>query len=260
MSIVCRRRPCAAPDTSKGHRYDAVDPERIATPAGLGGMRTKGTVACMSQHPSHRLEHHPPVPQDKPSWRRAIRAERRRLSPELRAEEAALLRQRVLEVLDAAPEGHSKKVAAYFSSPDEPDTAPLLQELTGRGFEVYLPVCEPGDVLSWTRWEPGTEIVQSRVAPVNEPVGPRHDASLFAEIDLMFIPALAVDAAGLRLGQGGGYYDRFLPKIDGYQTRIAALVRDDEFVEAGSFAVDRHDRPVGVVITPSAIRRLDNGF
>lgn len=218
----------------------------------------------MSHEPAHRLVHLEPASTDKASWRREIRAARQGLEAARRAELAEALCERALSALGERTSEDSnpapRKVAAYFSSPGEPDTSVLLRRLVRSGFEVYLPVCEPRFQLSWTRWEEDTQLARSAVAPITEPVGERHGPELFADIELMFIPALAVDGAGMRLGQGGGYYDRFLPKLDGYGTRIAALVYDDEFVEAGSFEVDPHDRPVGAVITPSAVHRLDNGF
>ena len=220
----------------------------------------------MHRSASHRAVHPESFPRDKATWRRGIRAARRALPQPERDALAAQLVPRVLQVLqqrglDPVNEaGEARSIAAYFSSPDEPDTSTLLQTLVARGYRVYLPVCEPEYRLSWTRWEPGTALAPSPRAPVTEPVGPRHGTELFDQIELMFIPALAVDAAGMRLGQGGGYYDRFLPGLDGRGTRIAALVYDDEFVEAGSFEVDPHDRPVGLVITPSGHHDLDNGF
>lgn len=218
-------------------------------------------------HPaSHRFGHPDPAPTDKASWRRAIRQTRRSLDAAGRQALAEGFRGQVMAALAerklgaAGTGGAPRRIAAYLSAPDEPDTTLLLRQLVDAGYQVYLPVCEPGRALSWTSWEPGTELAPSRFAPVDEPVGERHGPELFATIELMFIPALAVDSAGMRLGQGGGYYDRFLPLLDGRGTRIAALVHDDEFVEAGSFEVDRHDRPVGLVITPTARHELENGF
>lgn len=203
---------------------------------------------------------------DKARWRSDIRAARRALPADHREELAQALTVQALDALeerlgsgdDAASSPGT--LAAYFSAPDEPDTAGLLAALVQLGYEVYLPVCEPQYQLSWTRWEPETELVPSPRAPVLEPVGERHGAELFEQIQLMFIPALAIDAAGLRLGQGGGYYDRFLPQIQGLGTRLAALVYDHEFLPAGSFTVAAHDRPVGLVITPSGRHELNNGF
>jgi len=64
-------------------------------------------------------------------------------------------------------------------------------------------------------------------------------------------PALAVDGAGHRLGQGGGSYDRALTRTS---APVLAVVFDDELLE--SVPVQRHDRPVGGTLTPAGgVRR-----
>jgi 5-formyltetrahydrofolate cyclo-ligase len=62
------------------------------------------------------------------------------------------------------------------------------------------------------------------------------------------MPALSVDRAGVRLGRGGGYYDRALlhARPDAV---LVALVFDDEFVD--ELPAEPHDRRVTAVVTPS---------
>ena len=64
------------------------------------------------------------------------------------------------------------------------------------------------------------------------------------EIDLVLVPGLAFDRAGYRLGQGGGYYDRYLPQCSG---KSLALCREAVLFEA--LPREEHDRPVGLVLT-----------
>lgn len=64
----------------------------------------------------------------------------------------------------------------------------------------------------------------------------------------MLVPALAVDLRGTRLGRGAGFYDRTLGSV-GPQTRLVAIVRDSELVEA--LPADDHDIPMGWALTPS---------
>ena len=66
--------------------------------------------------------------------------------------------------------------------------------------------------------------------------------------DVVVVPALAVDRGGVRLGRGGGYYDRALRHVRP-DARLVALVFDDELVDA--LPVEPHDRRVTAVVTPS---------
>jgi 5-formyltetrahydrofolate cyclo-ligase len=67
--------------------------------------------------------------------------------------------------------------------------------------------------------------------------------------DLIVVPALAVSSStGVRLGRGGGSYDRVLDRVDPGILTVAA-VYDTELVE--SVPAEPHDRPVRAVVTPS---------
>ena len=71
-----------------------------------------------------------------------------------------------------------------------------------------------------------------------------------ADAGLVVVPALAVDHRGVRLGRGGGHYDRTLP-LAGAGTRLVALVGDDELVE-GPLPAEPHDVAVHAVWRPRA--------
>lgn len=62
------------------------------------------------------------------------------------------------------------------------------------------------------------------------------------------VPAIALDRAGFRLGQGGGYYDRFLPGFPGVSVGIVPAARLLPSLEALG-ACGPHDAPVDIVIT-----------
>ncbi|WP_313812755.1 5-formyltetrahydrofolate cyclo-ligase [Glutamicibacter sp.] len=197
-------------------------------------------------------------PLSKKSARAAVRAARKNIPEHLRATRAEQLCSTVREYL-AQLTPVVRGVALYYSSPEEPDTEALMRQLVDDGIHVYLPVCEAEHRLSWVRWEPGIELERSAHAPVMEPVGRRYGVELFEQeeaISTLFIPALSIDSNGRRLGQGGGYYDRFLPRIEHTPVQIAALVYDEEYLPAGSFEVDAHDAPVDLVITPSMVHHI----
>jgi 5-formyltetrahydrofolate cyclo-ligase len=139
-------------------------------------------------------------------------------------------------------------VAAYVSVGDEPPTAHLLQQLHTAGTEVLLPIVEP-DGLLWARYAGPEEMVAGRLG-IPEPIGPRLPPSAPAGADLVFVPALAVDRSGNRLGRGGGYYDRALT---GIRVQVVAVIYDDELVDAVPY--EAHDQPVNATLRPQGVSR-----
>ncbi|MDZ4091612.1 MAG: 5-formyltetrahydrofolate cyclo-ligase [Arthrobacter sp.] len=160
--------------------------------------------------------------------------------------------------------------AAYLGVAFEPPTLPLLTALHEAGHQVLLPVCEPGRSLSWVYWTPASEFVRSSYAPIQEPAGERHDSTVMRHTDGIFLPATAVDFSGNRIGQGGGYYDKFLAALtavlpsgtaasDGGllpPVPTAAVVYDGEVLPAGSIPAEPFDRKVAAALTPAGLLRL----
>ncbi|SFT40951.1 5-formyltetrahydrofolate cyclo-ligase [Arthrobacter sp. ov118] len=157
--------------------------------------------------------------------------------------------------------------AAYLGVDAEPPTLPLLSALDAAGHRVLLPVCEPGLELSWVYWTPESGYARSRFAPIQEPVGERHGTAVMLDATAIFLPATAVDFSGNRIGQGGGYYDKFLAALAGLSgpsggasdagaLPTAAVVYDTEVLPAGSIPAEAFDRKVDAALTPDGIVRL----
>src|SRR5215217_6457342 len=106
--------------------------------------------------------------------------------------------------------GGAGTFAAYLGVGNEPPTWPLINALHEAGHTVLLPVCEPERNLSWVEWTPACTFVRSRYAPIEEPDGERQSGAAVAAASGIFLPATAVDRNRNRIGQGGGYYDKFL--------------------------------------------------
>lgn len=202
--------------------------------------------------------------EEKSALRSAIWAERRAADPERRAAAGESLAAHGLEwALAHVPEGGT--LTAYLGVGAEPPTAPLLEGLHSAGLRVFLPVCLPERQLAWVQWQPGIPFARSRFAPVQEPVGPVLTTEELAAGDgarsplaAVLLPATALDAEGRRLGQGGGYYDRFLARLEGLGLRppTAAVVFDNEVLPAEAVPVEALDRRVGSAVTPSALLAL----
>ena len=166
--------------------------------------------------------------------------------------------------------GNPGTFAAYLGVGSEPPTLPLLTALHQAGHRVLLPVCEPGVALSWVYWTPASEFVRSRYAPIQEPAGDRHETAVVQHAVGIFLPATAVDYSGNRIGQGGGYYDKFLAALanllpPGALTSdrgllpplpTAAVVYEGEVLPAGSIPAEPYDRKVAAALTPAGLLPL----
>lgn len=153
---------------------------------------------------------------------------------------------------------HPPTVAAYLGVDPEPDTVPLLGELHRLGCDVVVPVCEPAYQLSWVRWLPGIALERSVRAPLLEPVGPRYAFAELERVLLILVPALGVDRAGNRVGQGGGYYDRFLAQypVDapGAVSRLGVVYRS-EVLPNGVIPAEPYDQPLAGAFTADGLMR-----
>jgi 5-formyltetrahydrofolate cyclo-ligase len=134
-------------------------------------------------------------------------------------------------------------IACYLAYGDEPDTELFIDWAIENEIEVLLPVSNQDGSLSWV-------VFEGEIAPgifgFAEPVG---SAGELASADLIFIPALAVDKLGQRLGKGKGYYDRALAALERVAP-VVAVVFDDEVLEI--VPTEDHDHPVDAAVTPSS--------
>lgn len=187
--------------------------------------------------------------------RRELLAARRLLSDEDVREASAVLARRVLDLPEVAVAG---TVAAYVSVGREPGTRVLLDALRERGVRVLLPVLLPDDDLDWASYE-GAERLVPAGRGLLEPGGAPLGVEAVLRAGVVLLPGLAVDGRGMRLGRGGGSYDRVLARLEraGAGAALGVLLYDHEVVER--VPREPHDRPVHVVVTPGGTRHFAGG-
>jgi 5-formyltetrahydrofolate cyclo-ligase len=185
------------------------------------------------------------VAADKAALRRRLLAARARLGPDQRAAAARSLRDAVLELPQAQMAG---TIAAYYSLASEPDTHGLIYALWKRGSYVLLPLLRPDADLDWASYE-GPDSLRPGPRGLAEPAEPPRGMDAVARADLVLVPALAVDRGGVRLGRGGGSYDRALARV-GPGIPTIALLYDGELLD--KVPADDHDQRVRLVARPSA--------
>ncbi len=174
---------------------------------------------------------------DKDRLRARLGAARRARSATNLAADRAAIRERVLAWVDAAGAGC---VAAYEPLRTEPGSVELLAALHERDVRILVPVTLPDRDLDWVQWSPAG-------------AGPRLGLDALAAAELVVAPALAVGRDGVRLGRGGGSYDRALARCRAGAV-TAALLFADEVLPA--VPADPWDRAVDFAVTPQGWRPL----
>lgn len=145
---------------------------------------------------------------------------------------------------------NARDIFAYYSAKKEVDTHELIRLWLKEGKRVYLPISYKGGVMSFHRLtDPGqlTEGMYDLLQPSEQAEEGEPDES-----SVIIVPALTYDVRGYRMGQGGGYYDRWLKKHGGFSVGLArdALI-------CPQVPVMPHDCRVDCVVTESGARYFD---
>jgi 5-formyltetrahydrofolate cyclo-ligase len=141
-------------------------------------------------------------------------------------------------------------VAGYVPLPGEPGGAELPEVLASVCQRLLLPVVRPDRDLDWSAYT--GKLVPAGLG-LREPTGPRLHPTVVAEAELVVVPAVAVDRQGVRLGRGGGSYDRALIRVTAGTLLVAALY-DGELVDR--LPAEPHDVRVHAVATPTGLVQL----
>jgi len=186
--------------------------------------------------------------------KRALRAElreRRRIttSREREAANEALTRHLIQLTSDL----HTRSIAAYLSTADEPGTRDFLSWACSNDIKVLLPISRADGLLDWAPYdgEDEDEDVLGMPTPTSELLSPLAINS----VDLILVPAASVDRSGMRMGWGRGYFDKTLGSMEACPP-VYAVIFDDEFVD--EVPSERHDQRVDGVVTPSGIVAISN--
>jgi 5-formyltetrahydrofolate cyclo-ligase len=159
----------------------------------------------------------------------------------------------VPQPLPVKPEVHqAATVAAYVSVGREPGTGVLLDALVAAGKRVIVPLLQADNDLDWAAYAGADSLApagRGLLEPTTPPLGP--DA--VATADVVVVPGLAVDPTGLRLGRGGGSYDRALGRVP-VGTFTCVVLNDDELLDAVPAAP--HDRRVAAAVTEARLVRF----
>jgi 5-formyltetrahydrofolate cyclo-ligase len=198
---------------------------------------------------------------------RALSGARRQLRAQLNArrralsarERAALSRTVARNALRAVPLRHGQRVALYAALPWELDAAPLIELARARGCHVYLPRIERRQAGRGMRFIDIDGPRRTNRLGIEEPEGAAFLGARW--FDVVFLPLVGFDRHGLRLGTGGGYYDRALAfrHVRRFWHGPALVGLAYAFQELSATERAPHDVPLDLVVTEQEIIRCATG-
>jgi len=141
----------------------------------------------------------------------------------------------------------ARSVSCFLSTTTEPGTREFVADAVARGIRVLLPITRTDGLLDWSVATPDGDIAEGMYG-LPEPVGELLGPIAVNDVDLLIIPAAAVDRTGMRLGWGRGFFDKTLGSMERCPP-VYAVVYDSELVD--EVPQDVHDQPVTGVVTPT---------
>lgn len=193
----------------------------------------------------------------KAELRKTLRARRQQLSDDAqrRAADRAAANLATTRLFLA-----SRRIACYLPTDGEIDPTQIIQRIWRMGKTAYLPVLSrlPHDRLWFAPATPGMELVPNRFG-IPEPRVKASELLRAERLDLILLPAVAVDAKGNRLGRGAGFYDRSLAFLRRRRflrkPHLVALVHDFQRVPA--LPADPWDIPLDGIVSDQAVRYIN---
>ncbi|MEO5366462.1 MAG: 5-formyltetrahydrofolate cyclo-ligase [Magnetococcus sp. WYHC-3] len=192
---------------------------------------------------------------DRVAIRQALLARRRSLSL---AEVARRSRALCAHAVPHPDFQHASTVALYLPVQGEADPLGLLEQLPRLRGQCFLPaVVARGEPLQLCSWSAGSPLEPGAFGiPV-----PRQPQLVLTPrdlgmLDLMVLPLVAWNRQGLRLGYGGGYYDRTLAGVHTLSRRPALWGWAYDFQEVPQLGAEPHDIPLDGVVCESGAWRF----
>ena len=163
-----------------------------------------------------------------------------------------LTRTLVRRLLDLPEFERARDVLIYLAMPGEVRIEELIGAAPDRQRRWYAPRCAPKRRLAVHRYVPGATPLRAGPFGIREPdpeIVPEEEPTA---LDLVVVPGLLFSERGERLGYGGGYYDRFLPRL---APGAVTVVTAPDALVVPELPTDPWDVPIGVVLTESRVLR-----
>lgn len=147
--------------------------------------------------------------------------------------------------------GNPKVTACYLSYGDEAPTVQLRQVWRDAGVQVMLPFLMANNDLDWVLDDGSIGYMKGFTNPGGQHLG----IQSVSAAEVIVLPTMAVGVDGVRLGQGGGSYDRSLARVSRDGRILVALAHESRVYAAGVLPAEHHDVLVDAIVTPQRVIR-----
>ena len=141
-----------------------------------------------------------------------------------------------------------KKLGGYYPSNYEIDDLDVLDLLEKKNFKVSLPIIKKDNQMNFCSWSRGDPLRVNKYG-IPEPV-----SSKIFYPDILLVPLVAYDNNLNRLGYGGGYYDRYIEKLEKFK-KVIKIGLAFSFQKISSIPINQYDKRLDFIITEKEILR-----
>ena len=141
---------------------------------------------------------------------------------------------------------NSKNVGGYYPSNYEIDDLELLVLLKKKNFKVSLPIIKKNNQMNFYNWS-RNDLLKINKFGIPEPL-----VSKIIYPDILLVPLVAYDGHLNRLGYGGGYYDRYIEKLEKIK-KVIKIGLAFSFQKISSIPINQYDKRLDFIFTEKEI-------
>jgi 5-formyltetrahydrofolate cyclo-ligase len=139
-----------------------------------------------------------------------------------------------------------KSIGGYYPSNYEIDDLDILNLLEKKNFKVSLPIIKKDNQMNFYSWSRNDPLKINKFG-IPEPV-----SSKIFYPDILLVPLVAYDSSLNRLGYGGGYYDRYIEKIEKIK-KVIKIGLAFSFQKISSIPITQYDKKLDFIVTEKEI-------
>ena len=140
----------------------------------------------------------------------------------------------------------SKNVGGYFTSNFEIDDLKILEMMEKKNFNVSLPVIKENNQMNFLQWSINNPLKINKFG-IPEPI-----SSNIIDPDILLVPLVSFDSELNRLGYGGGFYDRYIEKIEKVK-KVIKIGLAFSYQKIKKVPINKFDKKLDFIITEKEI-------